>query len=538
MERLNLLVCLGLICVASALATVVDPRGARPVEQGTRADKCATQREWPFCTDDEWGSKCPSGCRIQGLMDKYDHSLLKKIEKIRSLLDQNRVKHRSTDQVSKQTYDFLKEKLILEAGNDNNYYDLAQSLRQRITDLKIKIDRQLRILGALKDRVKDQVVEMQRLEVDIDIKLRSCKGSCKGYSEYQVDQESYVALNKQINQLDSHSAQNIETVGTLYVMKSRPLQSVTVDSVFKSKNVEGSMAGQQKADLFPEVKTVHLVLEEEGSSSSPATISKVPVCTRLKQQNQDGRQPPRHTQTYRKQRCRAKSDVALCSDDDWVSKCPSGCRLQGLISQMESEVERKLRKVCKTAKMYEDAAEKSMTMTAHIYNNNRRDIVNRYTSELKFVEHAEGLARNLTSLRKRSSGMSQQLEELRRIVQKQMEDLYRTEVDIDMKLRACHGSCRLALVFSVDHPSYQTLQTDMDQMDKTLTQRRKAATPPKDIPHIKLQHIDVGPAPSAEYKTIPMVQRELLTLFEDIGQNQIVLEESADAEALDPAELE
>lgn len=43
------------------------------------------------------------------------------------------------------------------------------------------------------------------------------------------------------------------------------------------------------------------------------------------------------------------------------SKCPSGCRLQGLISQMENKVERKLRKVCKTAEMYEDATEKSMT---------------------------------------------------------------------------------------------------------------------------------------------------------------------------------
>lgn len=31
--------------------------------------------------------------------------------------------------------------------------------------MKIKIDRQLGILAALKDRVKDQVVEMQRLEV-------------------------------------------------------------------------------------------------------------------------------------------------------------------------------------------------------------------------------------------------------------------------------------------------------------------------------------------------------------------------------------
>lgn len=111
-----------------------------------------------------------------------------------------------------------------------------------------------------------------------------------------------------------------------------------------------------------------------------------------------------------------------------------------------------------------------------------------------------------------------------------------------MKLRACHGSCRSALPFSIDHPSYQTLQTHMDQMDKTVKQRRKAAIPPEDIPHIKLQPVDVDMAPSAEYKTIPAVQRELLTQFEDIGQNQVVLEEllkeSADMEVLNLAELE
>lgn len=107
-----------------------------------------------------------------------------------------------------------------------------------------------------------------------------------------------------------------------------------------------------------------------------------------------------------------------------------------------------------------------------------------------------------------------------------------------MKLRACHGSCRSALPFSVDHPSYQTLQTDLEQMDKTLNQRRNTATPPKDIPRVELQPVDVGPAPSSEYKTIPMVQKELLTQFEDIGQNQVVLLESEDVATLDPAELE
>ncbi|XP_028998792.1 fibrinogen alpha chain-like [Betta splendens] len=276
MGRLTVLVCLAGVCVASALATVLDPRGARPVEPATRSEKCATEKEWPFCTDDDWGYKCPSGCRIQGLMDKYEHSLLKKIAHIRSLLDQNKAKHRSADQVSKQTYDYLKEKLTTDAGNDNSYYDLAQNLRQSITNMKIKIDSQLRRLSLLKDRVKDQVVEIQRLEVDIDIKLRSCKGSCVRYSEYQVDKESYVNLDKQITQLDARAPQNIESVGSLYVMKSRPLQDVVVDSIFKSKDTTGKVATQQKEDFFPDVKTVQLLLEHEGSSSSPATISKVP----------------------------------------------------------------------------------------------------------------------------------------------------------------------------------------------------------------------------------------------------------------------
>lgn len=62
------------------------------------------------------GPKCPSGCRIQGLMNKYDHDLLKKVEKIRGILGQNEQKHRSTDSLTKQTYDYVKEQLRLDSG--------------------------------------------------------------------------------------------------------------------------------------------------------------------------------------------------------------------------------------------------------------------------------------------------------------------------------------------------------------------------------------------------------------------------------------
>lgn len=49
------------------------------------------------------------------------------------------------------------------------------------------------------------------------------------------------------------------------------------------------------------------------------------------------------------------------------------------MSQMESEVERKVKKVCKKAMMYEDALEKSMMTMTDFYNKNRRDIVGRYS---------------------------------------------------------------------------------------------------------------------------------------------------------------
>lgn len=58
----------------------------------------------------------------------------------------------------------------------------------------------------------------------------------------------------QVDQLAAHDAQSVETVSSLYVMKSRPLQGVLVDPKYKSGISGGSVAGQQKEDLFPEVR--------------------------------------------------------------------------------------------------------------------------------------------------------------------------------------------------------------------------------------------------------------------------------------------
>lgn len=62
------------------------------------------------------GRKCPSGCRIQGLLDQTNHELLKKIDKIRNLLDEGKKLHRSTDVESKNAYNYVRERLISSTG--------------------------------------------------------------------------------------------------------------------------------------------------------------------------------------------------------------------------------------------------------------------------------------------------------------------------------------------------------------------------------------------------------------------------------------
>lgn len=61
----------------------------------------------------------------------------------------------------------------------------------------------------------------------------------------------------QLKQLDSQSAQSVESVKTLYVMKSRPLKDDPVDSLLKSKPLDG----QQREDMFHEVRPSSQILK-------------------------------------------------------------------------------------------------------------------------------------------------------------------------------------------------------------------------------------------------------------------------------------
>ncbi|KAJ8382699.1 hypothetical protein SKAU_G00034770 [Synaphobranchus kaupii] len=773
------LFCSFLVLLSSASSAIVDPRGARPVEHGYKASECATEKEWPVCIDYDWGTKCPSGCRIQGLLDQADQHLVAKIDKIRKILEENRKNYRSTDQVTKETYNFLRDRLVIDSGNDNKYMGLAEQLRQRIVSIKVKIETQLRLLQALKGRVRDQVTEMKRLEVDIDIKLRSCKGSCSSYTDYSVDRESYITLDKQISQLDAMSMQSIQTVTSLRVMKSASMKvfktkseyfadvdqqslslegtgtgsssTATISSdpgnqshpwvvVVKSgaveedhpdvharslksnteamqsdyvgkdcvdilqKHASGAKSGlfkikpdgsqdvvevycdhdtmlagwvlvQQRMDgsvnfnrtwkdyrngfgsvdqwgrgeLWLGNKYLHLLTQAESmlrveledwegrefyaeycvrigpeaegyamnvsgyqgdagdalvkgqpdlgaflshanmkfstydrdsdkweencaemygggwwynncqsanlngiyfkggqydpGSNIPYEIENGVVWLPLKPADYSLKtvrmkvrplttivwkrniQPlQRDRQGYFRGRgrwCPADTQPPLCTDDDWDLKCPSGCRVQGHIDTTEERLLDRFGQICDRVKEDRHKAEKTMMWTKQIYGANRKIIVKNYVAEAKYLELMDKLQKNLTSVKRHATELSTKLKAQYVRIQKQIAAIYRTEVDIDMKVRACQGSCKNAEVYNIDKESYRSLEKELHKFHQTSEQVKQ---PARDIGKLKMKPVSDDPPILRSFKKLPFSEQELLTHFEDIEQYELEVE--------------
>lgn len=92
-------------------------------------------------------------------------------------------------------------------------------------------------------------------------------------------------------------------------------------------------------------------------------------------------------------------------------------------------------------------------------------------------------------------------------------------MDIDIKIRACKGSCKQTFDHAFDDESFKAMEIKMAQF--IISKRRKSFAKVKKL---KLQSAD-RPAVSRTYRKIPIVRTELLTKFEDIEQHQVVLDE-------------
>lgn len=161
------------------------------------------------------------------------------------------------------------------------------------------------------------------------------------------------------------------------------------------------------------------------------------------------------------------------------------------------------------------------------------------------LQDAEKAAKNLTSLQERLFSLLQQVDELSDRTHTQLGSLYRAEVrlqkmekaltdsaaqnicssfcgrqvDLDIKLRACAGSCRSLEPFTADHDSFSPLESDMEELKQTLSRRWSTGKPPNGIPQVRLLHTAVS-LPRAGAK----LQAELLRQLQLVGQKLIVLD--------------
>uniref|UniRef100_A0A7M4EPN7 Fibrinogen alpha/beta/gamma chain coiled coil domain-containing protein n=1 Tax=Crocodylus porosus TaxID=8502 RepID=A0A7M4EPN7_CROPO len=81
-------------------------RGPRVSEHAQTS--CKYEKSWPICSDDQWGQKCPSGCRMQGLIDDTSSDFNHRLDKIRKLLDVNENKYKKSKTITSQTVNSMK----------------------------------------------------------------------------------------------------------------------------------------------------------------------------------------------------------------------------------------------------------------------------------------------------------------------------------------------------------------------------------------------------------------------------------------------
>ncbi|XP_039202935.1 fibrinogen alpha chain-like [Crotalus tigris] len=235
-------------------------RGSRIVEHKTQSD-CKSDKDWPICIDDDWGTKCPSGCRIQGLVDETNYDFQNRIEKIKKAILDNQSSYKSSNILKQEIFNYLERYLPSEQELDKSYGQISDDLRRRLVTLKQRVADKVERIKTLQNSIQNQVGELKRLEVDIDIKIRACKGSCARIFNYNLDTESYGNIQKQLVQVNTIKFESEKEAVPLKSLKITQVKDSTAPSHYKS----GPLTDQE-ASILDSIKVFKVVLEDSKGS--------------------------------------------------------------------------------------------------------------------------------------------------------------------------------------------------------------------------------------------------------------------------------
>ncbi|XP_029809156.1 fibrinogen alpha chain [Suricata suricatta] len=159
------------------------------------------ETDWPFCADEDWNYKCPSGCRMKGLIDEVNQDFTNRINKLKNSLFEYQKNNKDSNSLTANIMELVRGDFATSNNNDNTFSQVSEDLRSRIVILKRKVLEQVQHIQLLQKNVRDQLIDMKRLEVDIDIKIRSCQGSCSRALERRTDLKYYEDQQKQLEQV-------------------------------------------------------------------------------------------------------------------------------------------------------------------------------------------------------------------------------------------------------------------------------------------------------------------------------------------------
>ncbi|EHB10523.1 Fibrinogen alpha chain, partial [Heterocephalus glaber] len=234
-------------------------RGPRLVERQQSACK---ETDWPFCSDEDWGYKCPSGCRMKGLIDEANQDFTNRINKLKNALFDYQ-KNNKDSSTYRNIMEILRGDFSKANNNDNTYNQVSGDLRSRIEILRRKVIEKAQQIQLLQNNVRAQLIDMKRLEVDIDIKIRSCKGSCSRALAREVNLRDYEEQQKQLEQVIAKELLPSRDRQFLPLIKMKPVPDL-VPIQFKSQ----LQTAPPEWRALTEMQQMRMELERPGREAS------------------------------------------------------------------------------------------------------------------------------------------------------------------------------------------------------------------------------------------------------------------------------
>ncbi|XP_053559735.1 fibrinogen alpha chain [Bombina bombina] len=162
------------------------------------------------------------------------------------------IKHLSD---SKQVYGIIKEKMLKCQDSLWKFAKTGEEIHRRLLSLKLKVKEQAEKIESLLGNLKHQLAIMKTLEVDIDIKIRSCKGSCRSVHLYMINMDDYTSWKT-----------DLAAINTSQMIQSKDLPFLNISMVqsnMTSLSTSLPIIEGMQLDLFEDIKQEVLKLEDQ-----------------------------------------------------------------------------------------------------------------------------------------------------------------------------------------------------------------------------------------------------------------------------------